>query len=561
MFDKKGNLLDDGFIATFLEVYQKAILLKTFRHAKLHRDFSLTFFDAFTSFFQQLQDPNNKITFNQIIDLWVSDEHSGENTEEYDSVKNELYPELLNFNYLDIVTDDFDNETYLGLYNYLVKSYVSMIQDFELVDYDDHLLYLLQTYLNISIDLKSFDSIIYVEPFLFENSKPIIALINKNNFIYLSVVEMYFILDETEKAKKLTNDIFSQMDMLHSSNLTNEDFCKKFYTTEINPADNDLKEQLYKQNYTYYFKDQRKEFVNNLNKPKPKWTFSNLVQANNAFRLGLITEQRHNDVRKRFKKEQDVQLSLINELPAAFTFLKIDDRFNELSVIECLSPQPTNSHDFDSFEQKIEYYNVFYKTPTIFGIRKFMQLRIERFYDYIIQFGNYDLIDNAIGEEVLFHKIDKAVAPLGSFNNLKKMGQVAFDHTYVQTTILQIAIKENNINFIFNVALIEYQSFAKMYRINANSSYKTLFDFISNVPEFVFEIILRMNASDPELDDNHKIFLSLSGITIEYTESKKRIEIFYNPESGKEYRTTLTEATIMSNSIDWLSILKRFEIK
>ncbi|MBP5998826.1 MAG: hypothetical protein KA534_00085 [Sediminibacterium sp.] len=561
MFDKKGNVLDDGFIANFLEVYQKAILLKTFRHAKLHREFALTFYDKFTSFFIELQDSNNKVTFNQIIDLWVNDEQSGENAEGYDSVKNELYPELLNINYLGLVTDDFDNETYLGLYNYLVKSYVSKIQDFWLVDADDHLLYLLQTYLNISIDVKSFDAINHVEPFLFENSKPINALIKKNNFIYLSIVEVYFILDGIEKANNLTNDIFSQMDLLHSSNLTNDDFGKKFYTTNINPADQELKEQIYKQNYTYYFKDQRKEFLDNLKKPKPKWTFSNLEQANNAFRLGLITEQRHNDARKRFKKEHEVQLSLINELPAAFTFLKIDDRFNELSDIECQSPQPTNSHDIDSIEQKIEYYNVFYKIPTLFGIRKFMQLRIERFYDFIIQFGNYDLIDTAIGEEVLFNKIDKSVVPLGRFDNLKNMGQAAFDHSYVQTTILEISIKENNINFIFNVALIDYQSHFKIYRINANSSYQTLFDFVSNVPDFVFDIIMRMKASDPELDDNHKIFLSLSGITIEYTESKKRIEIFYNPESGKEYRTTLTEETIMSNSVDWLAILKRFEVK
>ena len=100
-----------------------------------------------------------------------------------------------------------------------------------------------------------------------------------------------------------------------------------------------------------------------------------------------------------------------------------------------------------------------------------------------------------------------------------------------------------------------------MYRINVDSSYTELFDLVSNVPEFVIDIIMRNNTSNSEIEQNHKIFLSLKGITIDYTENKKRLEIFYNPESGKEYRTTLTEATIMSNSIDWLAILKRFEIK
>ena len=109
----------------------------------------------------------------------------------------------------------------------------------------------------------------FKERMLTFNSKPINKLIKKNNFIYLSIVEMYFILDETEKANNLTNDIFSQMDLLHRSNLTNDDFGKKFYTTNINPADQELKEQLYKQNYTYYFKDQRKEFLDNLKKQKP----------------------------------------------------------------------------------------------------------------------------------------------------------------------------------------------------------------------------------------------------------------------------------------------------
>jgi hypothetical protein len=156
MFTKKGNLLAQKFIPNFLEVYRKAMLLKTFRHAKLHRQFALTFYEDFTIFFEELQDSNNKLTYNQIVGLWVADEQSAENTDDYASVKNELFPEILNYNYLDLVTDDFDNETYLGLYNYLVKNYVSTIPDFQLLDSDDHFLFLLQTYLSVSIDLKLF---------------------------------------------------------------------------------------------------------------------------------------------------------------------------------------------------------------------------------------------------------------------------------------------------------------------------------------------------------------------------------------------------------------------
>ena len=561
MFYKKGNLLSNSFIANFLEVYRKAMLLKTFRHTKLKREFTLTFYKDFNSLFIGLQDLTNQLIFEQILQLWLIDEQSRKNMDEYIHQKKELYPELLNINYLELVTDDFENESYLGLYNYLVKSYVISIPDFKLADTDDYLLFLIETYLSISIDLKSFDAIKNVESYLFENGKPIDNLIKKNNRIYFNIVEMYSMLDEVEKAKNLSIDIFSQMDLEYISDLTYDKFAIKFYSTNTDSKDEELKSLLFRTNHTYYFKDQRTEFIDNLTKPKPKWTFSNLEQASNAFRLGLISEERFKTSKARFIKEQNSILLLSKELPCAFTFLDIDDKFNDLTGIELQSPQPSNSNQLDSVEQKIEYLNIFYKTPNLFGIRKFMQLRIERFYSYIIQFGRNDLIDTAIAEEALFNKIDKAVAPLGRFDNLKKMGQAAFDYSFMQTTVFEIVIKENNIDCIFNITLIKNHSFPKMYRINVDSSYTELFDLVSTVPEFVIDIIMRNNTSNSEIDENHKIFLSLKGIAIDYTENKKRLEIFYNPESGKEYRTTITEATIMSNSIDWVAILKRFEIK
>jgi hypothetical protein len=372
---------------------------------------------------------------------------------------------------------------------------------------------------------------------------------------------MYSTLGKFEKAKNLANDIFSQMDLVYNSNLSRDEFARKFYSSNISPADDHLAESMFKQNITYYFKDERKEFIDNLNKPKPKWVFSIVEQAINAYRLGLISEKRYTDTIKRFKKEQVAQLSLINELPSAFTFLDNIDRFNALPEVECNSPQPSNSNELESIEQKIEYCNVFYKRPALFGIRKFMQLRIERFYNYIIQFGKSDLIETAMSEEVLFNRIDKSVVPLGRFDNLKTMGQAAFDYSFIQTTILEIVIKEKNIDFIFNISLLKYHSFPKMYRINARSSYNVLFDLVSNVPEFVIDIIMKNNRSNSEIDENYLIFLTLKGLEIDYIENKKRVEIFYKSESGKEYRTTLTETTIMNNSIDWLTILKRFEIK
>ena len=83
MFYKKGNLLSISFIANFLEVYRKAMLLKTFRHAKLKREFALTFYKDFNSFFIGLQDLTNQLIFEQILQLWLIDEQSRKNMDEY----------------------------------------------------------------------------------------------------------------------------------------------------------------------------------------------------------------------------------------------------------------------------------------------------------------------------------------------------------------------------------------------------------------------------------------------------------------------------------------------
>jgi hypothetical protein len=72
---------------------------------------------------------------------------------------------------------------------------------------------------------------------------------------------------------------------------------------------------------------------------------------------------------------------------------------------------------------------------------------------------------------------------------------------------------------------------------------------------------MKKNKSNSEIDENYLIFLALKGLEIDYIENKKMVEIFYKSESGKEYKTALTETTIMNDSIDWLAILKRFEIK
>ena len=560
MFYKKGNLLSISFIANFLEVYRKAMLLKTFRHAKLKREFALTFYKDFDSFFIGLQDLTNQLIFEQILQLWLIDEQSRKNMDEYIHQKKKLYPELLNINYLELVTDDFENESYLGLYNYLVKSYVISIPDFKLADTDDYLLFLIETYLSISIDLKSFDAIKNIESYLFENEKPISNLIKKNNLIYFNIVEMYSMLDEFEKAKNLSIDIFSQMDLEYISDLTHDKFASKFYSTNTDSKDEELKSLLFRTNHTYYFKDQRKEFIDNLTKPKPKLAFSNLEQASNAFRLGLITEKRFNDSRARFIKEQNSILLLSKELPSVFTFLDIDDKFNNLIGIELQSPQPSNLNKLESIEQEIEYYNIFYKTPNLFGIRKFMQLRMDRFYNYIIQNGKYNLIDSAISEEILFNKIDKSIVNLGHFDNLKSMGQKSFDYNYVFANMLETIIKEKNIDFNYDIILKKNYLFPKTYFLNIHTSYSTIFDLFSSVPNFVVDILLQDYSLNLDQKDSFYTFLSLKGIIIEYTENKKRLEIFYNPESGKEYRTTLTEATIRSNNIDWNSILKRFEI-
>jgi hypothetical protein len=188
----------------------------------------------------------------------------------------------------------------------------------------------------------------------------------------------------------------------------------------------------------------------------------------------------------------------------------------------------------DSIEQKIEYRNVFYRTPSLFGVRKFMQFRIERYYNLIINYGKYDLIESAIEEENLFNKIDKSIVTLGRFEFLRNIGQHKFDVAFVHADIIDTIIKERKVDFIFEIILKKNHSFTTIYYFNSNTNFITIFDFFLNVPDYVVDIILIDYSSNLEQRDSFHTFFSLKGITIEYTEGKKRVEIFYKNENGEK---------------------------
>lgn len=429
------NLLEESFTAMFLDIYRDVLIYNSLKHKMLTREYELSFKPKLKDFFTQLKLTRNKEMIDEIISVFsLSKFQINKDTEnilsqmilfnnEHSIIIKMLYPdavdifkqndpiiyETLKIRYLESF-DSFSKAGKLELLNksfllhykiFIIRLYPEHINQNDISTIDDYLIHIINTYLRIIVDDKSFDEVILLESMLFKQNFELNRIYLKNELemdninIFFNAAKCYYYLNQKLTGEKILNEIFHYMDDVvgEEKNEIHD------YISEINA------------NITGYYisKFERKEIFEKYDNLKPNWTFSTIIQSENAFRLDLIGKDKMEKLRTRFSKVQALEDQfhiLVNE---PFLKLEVDNELYGLPIFETNASMIYHGFNLELPEQKIEYYNTFYVSPKLNKVRKYLQLRLDRFYIEIVKFGKFDYVPMALKEFELFEKIGKSV--------------------------------------------------------------------------------------------------------------------------------------------------------
>jgi hypothetical protein len=230
---------------------------------------------------------------------------------------------------------------------------------------------LIELFIDIIIDLKEFDSIKYIEKLIFiDEVNPKSFFYKKNGFlVYHKALICYRYLDNTLDRNLILEKMYQCMD--------------DNYDTNNNP----IRHPDSTEEFSYYSYDgqdigvvQKKDRVSkefDLNKNIPKWTFSNIIQVENAYRLNLISKERYNKKIIYFSEKEIDSYSIISK----FNFLKLSEDINfnpQSNPKEYFHKPNTNVFNELNEDQKSEYITAFSNDGDLHKITKYGRFRIER---------------------------------------------------------------------------------------------------------------------------------------------------------------------------------------
>ena len=162
----------------------------------------------------------------------------------------------------------------------------------------------------------------------------------------------------------------------------------------------------------YYFED-----VENIiaRRKKPRVVITHILQADNAYKLNIITEKKHKAYVEKFSEiisKQELSIKLFDEYLIDNNFIQLPfDKNIKYSSLEQYIPN-LNSSLYNqviyeiSTEQQNEYYSTFYLNPSLSLIKKYLSVRL---CSYILSIEKYEdgisYLPTILQECDLFNKI------------------------------------------------------------------------------------------------------------------------------------------------------------
>ncbi|AOW11012.1 integrase repeat-containing protein [Flavobacterium gilvum] len=389
---KNKSLFKDVTASQYLNLLYKKSIIASYRTKPLRRDLFANYSLDFKSFINHLNSNQNYISIIKVIE-----DLSNKNTPDFELfyLKNGSY-----YSHNEIGLAFLRQKSRSSLENLkitsetsfkiLVDKYNEAILDnhvdIEQLNWDFLLIFktffgtielseLIELYLDILLDEKEYDGCEIIETILFdENLAPNHYFLQKNPFIFEKIIKCWCFTDKKTLSKSVFDKMFQYID--ENFEMMKDAFEFHNLTPEQQIVySNKIKNNIKKEDRDSYF-----ETLTNI--PKT-WSFVNLTQINNVFRLNLIDE---NYYKKRIVKLEDnkkITDNYENEIES-FNFLVLNadaDIPKQIDDNEYFHYH--NVYDFYELNssQKAEYKTAFNGKSNLHKVKKYVSFRIVRIND------------------------------------------------------------------------------------------------------------------------------------------------------------------------------------
>jgi len=403
---QRNNLFHDSIYSKLIDLTYKKTIIDSYNTA-IKRDLYQEFYDEFIRLIFEVKQQNDYefyidyIQRNNYIEsefiLFVENGGSIENKYQFLKKNNLATLERLNIkttpNYQELTIiyqqKASTNEISENLNDDFLKVFVACCGKINLYT-------LTELFLDIIIDFKEFDGVLYIEDLIFIDKTDLNPLFYKKNgfLLYHKALTCYSYLDTTVNRNLIIEKMYACMDEDYDTN--NNPIHYPFSTKEFPYFYYDG------QNIGVIQKKDRFPIENEEIKNTPKWSFSNHKQLENAYRLNLISKEIYERKINILKnKEIDGALIISN-----FDFLELqDDRdiLPQSNQKEYFHKPSTHLFDELNKDQKSEYITAFSKEGNVHKIIKYGRFRIKRLAN--AYFDNINLKDKVILELQLIKQL------------------------------------------------------------------------------------------------------------------------------------------------------------
>lgn len=232
---------------------------------------------------------------------------------------------------------------------------------------------IIELYIDILIDEKEFDGIETIEHFIFnKNYEPKDYFLDRSLFIFDKVLKCFRFTEKKAFIKSILDRMYKYMDEnfdTYNNTILPPDSSSEYEWTYLDGDDKGVIQ-----------KKDREDYFNSFTESRPKLSFSNLTQLNNAYRLNLINQVAYNRNTIRLQKNKKLNDDLESKIKD-FEFLILD---SDIDIPEQINSDEYfhNPNTYDFYElnssQKSEYKTAFADKGNVHKIKKYVNFRIDR---------------------------------------------------------------------------------------------------------------------------------------------------------------------------------------